>query len=241
MARHSHWHQIRQKKGLTDAKRGKIFTRHAKLIAIAVQKGGGDPEMNATLRMAIENARAANMPRENIDRAIKKGTGENKEGIQFSEVSYEGFGPGGVAVVVQAVTDNKNRLLQQIRQIFEEHGGNLGSSGSVSYLFEPKGVIRLAGKGNREEDELTLIDAGAEDLSFIEGEFIVYTAPQKVFEVKKRAQEAGFKVLSAELLLEAKSLMKIIDSSLAKNILSLLEVLEDHEDVSKISTNADLP
>lgn len=244
MARHSHWHQIRQKKGLTDAKRGKIFTRHAKLIALFASKGGGDPVMNPGLRMAIENARLDNMPKDNIDRAIKKGTGEGKEGMQFSEMAYEGFGPGGVAIMISVVTDNKNRTLQKIRLLFEKSGGSLGSSGSVSYLFEQKGVIRAKGKKSREEDELKLIDLGAEDLSCTDTddgyEFSVFTPPHKISEVRKHIEEDGFQVLSAELSLEPKTLLSIPDKSVTKNILNLLEALEEDEDVSKVSTNADI-
>lgn len=239
MARHSHWSQIRQKKGVEDKKRGKIFTQHAKLIALAVQKGGGDPEMNSSLRMAIENARADNLPKDNIDRAIKKGLGQDKEGIRFSEVTYEGFGSGGIAFMIEAVSNNTNRTLQSVRMILQENGGTLGAEGSVSYLFEQKGVIRVKGLGNRDEDELKLIDSGAEDLGDGDGEFTIFCMPSKLGEVKKKIESAGFSILLAELSFEPKTSVKVEDANMAKKIFDLIDALEEDEDVTKVSVNAD--
>lgn len=243
MARHSHWHQIRLKKGITDKKRGKIFSRHAKLIAIAA-KEGGNPDMNPSLRAAIENARLGNMPKENIERAIRKGTGEDKEGSQFFEVTYEGFGPSGVAIIVEAITDNKNRTSQTIRKIFEDYGGSLTSAGSVAYLFERKGLLRVKGKGSQGEDELSLIDCGAEDLIITplsDGglAYSIFTHPRELYDVKKKIEEYGFQVFSTERSLEPKNLIEVKDPGVSKKILALMEALEDEEDIARVSTNAD--
>lgn len=245
MARHSHWHQIRQKKGAEDKKRGKIFTKHAKLIAIAVQKGGGDLEMNPSLRMAVENAKIDNLPKDNIDRAIKKGLGEGKENVQFSEVTYEGFGPGGTALMIEAVSNNTNRTLQSVRMILQENGGTLGASGSTSYLFEQKGILRVKSiarsainPGDHDEDELKLIDNGAEDIQEIEGEYIVFCAPNKIHEAKKKIGGVGFEILSSELSFEPKTPVKI-DPETQEKLGNLIDAIEEDEDVSRVSTNAD--
>lgn len=238
MARHSHWAQIKLKKGALDKKRGKVFTQHARLIEVAARQAGGDPNTNASLRMAIENARADNLPRENIDRAVKKGTGELKEGEQMQEVTYEGFGPGGTALLIEVLTDNKNRANQMVRRIVEKHGGKLGAIGSVSFLFETKGVMRIGAKGTRDEVELSMIDAGAEEIEESEGEFIVYTAAAELSAVKKRLQEKGFTIISAELAKIPKNTAEVNDKAVAEKILQLLEALEEEEDVLHVWMNA---
>lgn len=243
MARHSHWASIRIKKGALDKKRGKIFTKHARLIEMAARKGG-NPEMNPSLRLAIENARYENMPRENIERAIKKGTGELKEGAELHEATYEGFAPGGVALLIDVLTDNKNRANQAVRMAVQKNGGTLGSMGSTSFLFEAKGVIRVQAKGERDSDELELIDAGAEDIEEISdggiGEFIVYTGAAQLGEVKKRLEEKGFKILSAEFQKVPKNLVEVSDPGVAQKIIALLEALDEEEDVTNVAMNGDL-
>lgn len=240
MARHSHWAQIKLKKGALDKKRGKIFTRHAHLIEVAARSAGGDPAMNASLRLAIENARADNMPRENIDRAIKKGTGELKGTQELQEIMYEGYGPGGIALIIETLTDNKNRTSQMVRNTLQKYGGTLGSVGSTSFLFENKGEITVATKGTKEEDELFLIDAGADDIEEIDGGFLIYTAPQKLHEVRKSLAEKGFHVKSAKLALVTKTTTEISDPAVAKKILELMEALEEEEDVSNVASNFDI-
>jgi YebC/PmpR family DNA-binding regulatory protein len=176
MSGHSKWHSIRHKKGAADAARGKIFTRHAKLITIAA-RDGGDPEMNPSLRLAIDNAKKENMPNANIERAIKKGTGEDKDGTQFFEITYEGYAPGGIAVLVSTFTDNKNRTVSSIRSIFSKNGGNLGESGSVSFMFHKKGIILVSNPSD--EIEMAAIEAGAEDVVISEKMLEVSTDPKE--------------------------------------------------------------
>lgn len=240
MARHSHWAQIKLKKGAEDKKRGKIFTKHARLIEVAARSGGGDPNTNASLRLAIENARLDNLPKENIERAIKKGAGELKEGEQMQEVSYEGFGPGGVALIIDALTDNKNRTNQIVRNILQKFGGHLGSAGSTGFLFETKGMMRVQGRGEREQDELEMIDAGAEEIEIETTDFVIYTAAAELGKIKKNLQEKGFVVESAELTKLPKNLVEISDAVTAKKILGLIEALEEEDDVLNVAANFDI-
>ncbi|MEK7523681.1 MAG: YebC/PmpR family DNA-binding transcriptional regulator [Patescibacteria group bacterium] len=239
MARHSHWAQIKLKKGALDKKRGKIFTKHAHLIEVAVRKAGGDPNMNASLRLAMENAHADNMPRENIDRAIKKGAGELK-GEEMQEITYEGFGPGGAALVIDTLTDNKNRTSQMVRNTLQKHGGNLGAVGSTSFLFEVKGMMTVKPKGEHDSDELEMIDAGAQDI--VEGgeDFVVYTAANELMDVKKKLEAKGFTVVSSELVKEPRSLVEISDPAVAKKLLALTEALDEENDVSSVAANYDI-
>lgn len=238
MARHSHWAQIKLKKGATDAKRGKIFTRHARLIELAARQGGGDQNMNASLRLTIENARADNMPRDNIERAIKKGTGELKGEAQLQEITYEGYGPGGIALLIETLTDNKNRTSQIIRNILQDNGGTMGAVGSTSFLFEKKGVLNLKAKGEKESAELAIIDAGAEDIEETEdGGFVVYTAANALSEVKKKLEAVGFKIESAQFVYVPKNLVEVKDPAIAEKIRGLLEKLEDEDDVSNVALN----
>lgn len=223
-----------------DQKRGKIFSKHARLIEVAARNAGGDPNMNASLRIAIENARAENMPRENIERAIKKGTGGLSGATQLEEVSYEGFGPGGIALMIDTLTDNKNRTIQTIRNILQDSGGNLGGAGATSFLFEKKGVIVIKKKTSGEEDALAAIDAGALDIQENEDSLNIYTAPNNLMNVKNALEAKSFVIESAELRNEPKSMIKISDPAAAKRILDLMDALEQEDEVTNIAANFDI-
>lgn len=214
-----------------------MFTRHAHLIEVAARTAGGDPNMNAGLRMAIENARADNLPGENIDRAIKKGTGELKGEVSFQEVSYEGFGPGGVAFIVDTLTDNKNRTSQSVRTIFQKQGGNMGSMGSTSFLFDIKGEVTVRKKNGTEADELELIDAGADDLEDSGDSYVVYTQPGLLAKVRDAVSRKDFVVKSAELVKIAKTLVDIADKTIVDKITELLEALDEDDDVTNVWVN----
>lgn len=240
MSGHSKWHSIKHKKGIADAKRGKIFTKHAKLIAIAAQKGG-EPETNPTLRTAIDNAKVDNMPAANIDRAIKKGTGEDKEGLQIFEVLYEGYGPAGTAILVESLTDNKNRTVSSIKTIFAKNGGNMAAAGSVAWMFDKKGVISMpVGGKNVEEIELDAIDAGADDFEIEEGDLQIYTDPTQLAAVKQALQAKGYQIQSANLSYIAKNDVKIEKEGDATKVLKLMSALEEDEDVGDVYSNFDI-
>jgi YebC/PmpR family DNA-binding regulatory protein len=238
MSGHSKWHSIRHKKGTADAARGKIFTRHAKLITIAA-RDGGDPEMNPSLRLAIDNAKKENMPNANIERAIKKGTGEDKDGTQFFEITYEGYAPGGIAVLVSTFTDNKNRTVSSIRSIFSKNGGNLGESGSVSFMFHKKGIILVSNPSD--EIEMAAIEAGAEDVVISEKMLEVSTDPKELYAVKKALEDAGAEIESAEARLVPENTIEITDESTAQKVVRLIQTLEDDDDVSNVAANFDIP
>lgn len=241
MSGHSKWHSIKHKKGAADAKRGKIFTVHAKLISVAA-RNGGDPNMNPSLRLAIDNAKKANVPSTNIERAIKRGTGELKDEAQIEEVIYEGYGPCGTAVIVECLTDNKNRSYTNVRTIFTKKGGNLGTSGSVMWMFERKGVIELDLEGkNADEVELAAIDAGAEDLESGQESVTVYTPPDQLTEVNQKLKAAGLSAQKAEVSLVAQNTVPIETEEDVKKVLDFLEALEEDEDVSGVHSNADIP
>ncbi|MCD6320029.1 MAG: YebC/PmpR family DNA-binding transcriptional regulator [Candidatus Desulfofervidaceae bacterium] len=241
MAGHSKWAQIKRKKAATDAKRGKIFTKLIKEIITAARLGGGDPSGNPRLRAAIEAAKAENMPKENIERAIKKGTGE-LEGTYYEEVSYEGYGPGGIAVLISALTDNRNRTVGEIRYLFNKFGGNLGETGCVSWMFEKKGIIALA-KNEVDEDKVMEIalEAGAEDVKEEGDEFEIITQPEHFETVKEAFDKAGVKYNRAEITMICQNTIKITDKDQAERILKFMEALEDHDDVQKVWTNFDIP
>jgi len=242
MSGHSKWHSIKHKKGAADAKRGKIFTVHAKLIAIAARDGGGDPDTNSALRTAIDNAKAANVPNSNIERAIKKGTGDLKDGAEISENMYEGYGPAGIAVYIQTVTDNKNRTVASIKSILTKNGGNMGTSGSVAYLFHKKGLININAEPNKHDDiELAAIDAGAEDIKKDGNSLEVYTDAKSLHEVKKKLEEAGIEIESAEITFVPENEVRIEDETKAKKVLKLMEALEDDDDVANVYSNFDIP
>lgn len=240
MSGHSKWHSIKHKKAATDAKRGKIFTMHAKIIELAA-RSGGDPSMNPSLRAAILNAKADNVPNANIDRAVKKGTGEDKNGSQFEELTYEVMGPGGSAFMVDVLTDNRNRTLTNIRTLVQKNGGTLGASGSVAWKFEKVAyfLVKTAGR-NPEEVELQLIDCGAEDLSpTAEGDYELTAAPDRLGVIREALEKNGFSIEKAELTWQAKDELQVTDEGMAKSILKLADLLEDDEDVRSVTSNVD--
>jgi len=239
MSGHSKWHTIKHKKGALDAKRGKTFTKLIKEITVAARFGGGDAGANARLRKAVSDAKAANMPNDTIDRAIKRGTGE-LEGVSYDEITYEGYGPGGVAVMVDSMTDNRNRTVAEIRHIFSKNGGNLGASGSVGYLFDKKGYI-VVEKSAKPEDELfeVVTDAGAEDLRDDEDNFEIITAPESFDAVLDAVKKAGVEPQLAEIEMVPQNYIKLAGVE-AKQMLKLMESLEDHDDVQKVSANFDI-
>lgn len=236
MSGHSKWSTIKHKKAAKDAKRGKIFTKMIKEITVAARMGGGDINANPRLRTAVLTARGNSMPSENIDRAIKKGTGE-LEGVTYEEIQYEGYGPGGAAIIAQVLTDNKNRTVSEIRRMFTKHGGNLGETGCVSWMFEKKGLITVE-KSQADEDRLMsiVLDAGAEDIRD-EGEiFEIVTQPEEFATVKERLDQEKIAVASAQVTLLPKNTVDI-DAKHVEQILKLSEELEDHDDVQSVSAN----
>lgn len=240
MSGHSKWHSIKHKKGAADAKRGKVFTKHAKLITIAA-RGGGDPDMNPSLRLAIDNAKADNVPNANIDKAIKKGTGEDKSGAAMVESTYEGYGPGGIALYIQVITDNKNRTVASVRSILTKHGGSLGESGCVAWMFEKKGLILARfPEMDGDEAELMAIDAGAADISREEDMMEVYTEVSDLSRVASALRESGFEVESQEITFIPKDEVKIEDKETVGKILRLMEALDDDDDVTNVSSNFDI-
>ena len=237
MSGHSKWHSIKHRKAEVDKKRGKIFTKHAKLIAVAARKGG-DPGMNPNLRAAIDNARAENMSFENIDRAIKKGTGESKGAAQIEEVMYEGFGPGGVALFIETLTDNRHRTVANIKNIVSKKGGNLGAAGSVSYLFQRKGMINvLPGRKSNDEIELAAIDAGAQDIKIEDGTVEIYTEPQSLNFVKNNLEKLGIGIDCARLTYVAQTEVPVNDPDTAKKLIDLIEAIEEDDDVTEVYSN----
>lgn len=240
MSGHSKWSSIKHKKGAADAKRGKIFTKLIKEITVAARMGGGDPDGNPRLRSAIAAAKAENMPKENIERGIKKGTGE-LEGISYEEANYEGYGPGGVAVLVDCLTDNKNRTVADLKHLFERHGGNLGEPGCVAWMFEQKGLM-VFDKGGVDEEELfdLALEAGAEDVREEDSEFEVITEPSDLETVKQAIDDAGLSYTLAEVTMIPKNTVKV-EGKKAQQVLNLMQVLEDHDDVNHVYANFDIP
>ncbi len=240
MSGHSKWHSIKHKKGAADAKRGKIFTRHANIITIAA-RSGGDPEMNPTLRLAIENAKKENVPNNNIERAIKRGTGEDKGAAQIEEVTYEGYGPGGTAIIVECLTDNTNRTYTNVRTVFGKRGGNLGNSGSVAWMFDRKGVIRLKTDGvDLDEAELAAIDSGADDVQRDDDQLEIHTQPSDLSEVVDKLKAAGFEADQAEVQLIPNQTVEVTDKEVAQKIMDFIEALDEDMDVNNISSNFDI-
>ncbi len=239
MSGHSKWSTIKRKKGAADAKRGKAFTKIIKEIMVAARMGGGDINSNPRLRSAVLAAKAENMPKDNIDRAIKKGTGE-LEGVTYEEISYEGYGPAGVAMLVQVLTDNKNRTVADVRHIFSKHNGNLGETGCVSWMFENKGLI-LVDKAGVEEDKLleVALDAGALDVKDNGKEFEITVSPAGFEEVKKKIEGAGFKPNYAEVTMVPQTTIRLVGKE-AEQMLKLMEGLEDSDDVQKVFANFDI-
>lgn len=239
MSGHSKWHSIKHKKGALDAKRGKLFTKFIKEITVAARSGGGDPEGNARLRKAIADAKAGNMPNDTIDRAIRRGTGE-EEGVHYEEITYEGYGPGGVALLIQSMTDNRNRTVAEIRHLFSKNGGNLGESGSVGWMFEKKGYI-VVEKSAKSEEELfdLVIEAGADDLRDDEGNFEIITSPEAFDKVLAAIKGAGIEPQVAEVEMVPQNYIRL-EGADARQMLKLMEALEDHDDVQKVSANFDI-
>ena len=239
MAGHSKWANIKHRKAREDAKRSKAFTKHLREITVAAKEGGGDPGGNPRLSLAIENAKKVNLPKDNIERAIKKGTGElNDVSAQYEEVTYEGYGPGGIAYFVEATSNNVNRTVSEIRHIFTRHGGNLGTDGSVSYLFEQKGSIKIDGNGGMDEDEFMLlaIEAGAEDVLFDDGLIEVITAREDLMQVARTLGESVEGIESAELV-RIPMTEVAVDPETARTNLKMMDLFDDNDDVSNIFTN----
>ncbi|MCK5305516.1 MAG: YebC/PmpR family DNA-binding transcriptional regulator [Candidatus Omnitrophica bacterium] len=240
MSGHSKWAGIKHKKAIIDAKRGKLFSKLVKEITISARDGGGDIAVNARLRQAIQKAKEANVPADNIERAVKKGTGE-LPGVSYEDVVYEGYGPGGVAVLVEAATDNKNRSSAEIRRIFNDKNGNLAGSGSVSWQFTKKGVVLVSSKEIEEDKLMTIVlDAGAEDLKEDDGVFEIITDIKDFEAVKKVLDDNNIKTESDEITMIPKSYIKL-DGSHAEQLLNLIEALDDQEDVQHVYANFDIP
>jgi YebC/PmpR family DNA-binding regulatory protein len=239
MSGHSKWATIKRKKAVTDQKRGKVFTQIIKEITIAARMGGGDLKGNPRLRLAIEKAKGANMPADNIKRAIMKGTGE-LPGTIYEEVTYEGYGPGGVALIIESVTDNKNRTVSEVRHILERHNGKLAGSNSVARLFHRKGLIRISGVSYNEEDLMNLaIEAGAEDMVNEEDFYEIYTSPGSFETVRQALENKSIKMEEAEIQLIPESTVKV-EGRDAELVLKLMEALEEHEDVQHVYANFDI-
>ncbi len=243
MSGHSKWHQIRRQKGVNDAKRGQLFTRLGRELVVAVREGGGpDPDANFRLRMAIQRAREANMPMDNIDRTVKRASGGG-EGVSLEEITYEGYAPGGAAIMVQVMTDNRNRTAAEIRSAFNKNGGNLGEVGCVDWIFEPRGVITVALDGrDADEFQLEVIDAGAEDVDAPEPgdeELTIYTEPAKLDDVRKALEAKKIQILSAESTLVPKTKIELAEKE-GVQTLRLIDRLEDLDDVQNVYTNAEI-
>lgn len=240
MSGHSKWASIKHKKAIVDAKRGQAFTKIIREITVAAKTGGGDPNMNPRLRTAIQSGKEANMPADNIDRAIKKGTGE-LEGVSYEEVTYEGFGPEGTAVLVACLTDNKNRSASELRSLFNKNNGNMGSAGTVAWMFEKKGFIVIAKEATTEDQLMEIaIGAGAEDMTSTAQVFEVTTAPQDLWAVREAIEKAKIKIESATLTMIPKNLVSV-SADTGRKVVHMIQALEEHDDVQNVYSNADIP
>jgi YebC/PmpR family DNA-binding regulatory protein len=242
MSGHSKWSSIKHKKGAADAKRGQLFTKLTRALIVAAKDGGPDPAANLALQNAIEKARAASMPKDNIERAIARGSGTGADAAAYEHISYEGYGPGGVAVYVDVLTDNRNRTAGEVRHIFARHDGNLAESGAVAWLFERKGVV-LVDAASADEDELTLAaaDAGAEDVAEEGSTFEVTCAPEDLHSVREALENAGIAVTDAEVTMLPKTTVAIEDEGTARTVLRLIDGLEENDDVQEVYANFDIP
>jgi YebC/PmpR family DNA-binding regulatory protein len=238
---HSKWSTIKHKKGAADAKRGKLFTKLSKAIIVAAKEGGPDPAGNLSLQNAIEKAKSYSMPKDTIERAIARGAGTDADAAAYETIVYEGYGPEGVAVLVEALTDNRNRTASEVRHLFSKHGGNLGTTGAVAWLFERRGVVLV--DGSADEDELTLAAAegGADDVELDGSVYQVSSPPEALASVREAIEAAGFKVQSAELTMIPKTTVEVAQESTAKQVIRLIEALEDNDDVQDVSANFDIP
>ena len=242
MSGHSKWSSIKHKKGAADAKRGQLFTKLTRALIVAAKDGGPDPASNLALQNAIEKARAASMPKDNIERAIARGSGTGADAAAYEQISYEGYGPGGVAVYVDVLTDNRNRTAGDVRHIFARHDGNLAESGAVAWLFERKGVV-LVDRDSTDEDELTLAaaDAGAEDVADEGSSFEVTCAPEDLQAVREGLEAAGIAVTDAEVTMLPKTTVAVEDEAVARKVLKLIDGLEENDDVQDVYANFDIP
>ncbi|MBW7990916.1 MAG: YebC/PmpR family DNA-binding transcriptional regulator [Planctomycetes bacterium] len=241
MSGHSHWAGIKHKKAAIDAKRGKAWSKIARMIIVAAKNGGGDPGANLTLRYAIDKAKAANMPKDTIEKAIKKGTGD-LEGVNFEEVLYEGYGPGGVAMMVEALTDNRNRTAPEVKKLFEKHGGSLGTSGCVNWMFSKKGLITVNALNTDEEQLLEIaLNAGADDMQSTGDVFEITCDPSAYEELKKTLKEKEIATEVAEISMVPQNTIEINDEHKARRIISLMEAFDDHDDVQNAYANFDIP
>ena len=238
MSGHSKWSQIKRQKGVADARRGQLFTKLSRELVIAVRQGGSNPETNFRLRLAMQKARDNNMPLDSIERAIKRGSG-GTEGANVIEAAYEGYGPGGAAILLEALTDNRNRTIAEIRNVFSRGGGSLGESGCVTWLFEPKGVITVEA-GDAEELALYVIDAGAEDIKIIDSSLEIHTKPEDLEGLRRTLAERNLAIVSAEVLMVPKSVV-MLEEKAALQTMRLLDKLEELDDVQRVFTNADFP
>jgi YebC/PmpR family DNA-binding regulatory protein len=240
MSGHSHWAGIKYKKAAADAKRGKIWSKISRMIIVAAKNGGGDPSSNLPLRYAVDKAKAANMPKDTIEKAIKKGTGE-LEGVSFEEVLYEGYGPNGVAIMVEALTDNRNRTTPEVKRIFERNGGSMGNSGCVNWMFDKKGLITVATASVNEEQLLEIaLGAGADDMQIVGDVFEITCEPGAYEELKRTLQEREIATEVAEISMVPQNTIAINDEQTAKKIISLMEAIEDHDDVQNAYSNFDI-
>jgi YebC/PmpR family DNA-binding regulatory protein len=239
MSGHSKWHSIKHKKAVVDQRRGQHFTKLARAVTVAAREGGGDPDGNPSLALAIQKARDASMPKDNIERAIAKGTGEGVDADQIETVVYEGYGPGGVALLIEALTDNRNRTSADVRHAFSKHGGNLGEPGSVSYLFDKRGVIVVDASRYDEDDLMVAIDAGAEDISLDDDVYEIVTEPADLTAVRGALTEAGIEIESADVTQRPKSRVPLDEANAAK-LLRLIDMLEESDDVSAVHANFDV-
>ncbi len=241
MSGHSKWATTKHKKAATDAKRGKIFTKITKEITVAAKLGGGDPDGNPRLRTAVAKAKSVSMPAENIKRAIQKGTGE-LPGVSYEEITYEGYGPNGVAIIVEVLTDNRNRTVSEIRNIFSKAGGNMGETGCVSWMFHKKGYIVVARAKSDEEKLMSLaLDAGAEDMQTEDDNFVITTAQSDFEKVKKALEDAGIPLEVAEVTMVPQTYVKIDGEKVAGQMMRLMEAIEDNDDVQNVYANFDIP
>jgi YebC/PmpR family DNA-binding regulatory protein len=239
---HSKWSSIKHKKGAADAKRGKLFSKLTRAIIVAAKEGGGDPANNLALQNAVEKARSYSMPKDNIERAIAKGAGLDADAAAFETIVYEGYGPEGVAVIVEALTDNRNRTAADVRHAFSKHGGSLGTTGAVAWQFERRGVVIVPGDGVDEEELfMAAADAGAEDVQQDGSDFQVTSAPESLAAVRAAIEEAGFAVGSAELSLVPKTTVAVEDEAAARRVMKLIDTLEDNDDVQDVYANFDIP
>ena len=240
MSGHSKWSTIKRKKGAADAKRGALFGKLSKAITVAAREGGGDPDMNPALGLAIQKAKGANMPNDNIQRAVDKGTGAGSDGVEYERITYEGYAPGGVAVLVEVLTDNRNRAASDVRYIFSKNGGNLGTTGSVSYLFDRKGII-LVPKDTVDEDGLmeAALEAGADDVEEMEDDYRVVTTPEDFTSVRDALDESGIEYENAEITLEPQNSIDL-EAGTARQTLRLIDALEDNDDVQEVYANFDI-